>query len=90
MYLLSYSWKAQDALTETLETGAVLLLTLEDQDIPRLRQLMRKYQDLPMDFADAALVCAAENRKISRVFTLDVRDFRIYTARGVGRFEVLP
>lgn len=90
MYLLNFSWKAQDALWELLENGSVLLAQLTPADVPRMRELVRQYRDLPMDLADAALVCVAEKERISRVFTLDRKDFRIYRPRGVGRFSILP
>jgi uncharacterized protein len=55
-----------------------------------MRFLMRKYQDLPMDLADAALVRVAEREKIGRIFTIDRRDFGIYRPAGIRRFEILP
>jgi predicted nucleic acid-binding protein len=78
MYLLAFSWQAQKALWEILETGTVRLLPLNDDDIPRLKNLMEKYQDLPIDLADATLVRVAEREGIRRVLTLDRRDFGTY------------
>ena len=90
MYLLSFSGEAQDALLEMVESGTLALFPLEPADTPRLRFLMNKYRDLPMDLADAALVCVAERERIGTVFTLDRRDFDVYRPRGIGRFAVLP
>jgi len=90
MYLLRASWAAQQALWEVLERGAVTLLPVGAEDMPRMRDLMGKYRDLPMDLADAALVRVAEREKIRRVFTLDRRDSTLYRPSGVGRFTVLP
>jgi predicted nucleic acid-binding protein len=90
MYLLSFSWKAQDALWEMLERGVVELLTLDGRDMSRARDWMKKYKDLPMDLADAALVAVAEREKIRRIFTLDRRDFEIYHPAKLGRFIILP
>ena len=47
MYLLSFSWLAQKALWEWIETDTVKLLPLERDDAPRMKELMRKYRDLP-------------------------------------------
>ena len=80
---------AQTALMEMIETGAVEILPLGVADIPRIRELMRKYRDLPMDLADAALVRVAERERL-RVFTIDRRDFQIYRPSRIGRFVVLP
>ena len=43
-----------------VESGAVVLLPLGSEDVARMKELMRKYRDLPMDLADAALVCVAD------------------------------
>jgi len=90
MHLLDFSWRAQDALWEMLEKGIVEILALDPADTLRMRELMSKYRDLPMDLADAGLVCAAEKHRISRIFTLDRRDFQVYRPRGVGSFSILP
>ena len=90
MYLLDFSAEAQDALWRLLERDAVKVLPLDAGDVPRMRELMRKYRDLPMDLADAALVRAAERERISRVFTIDRRDFEVYRPRGIRRFTILP
>jgi predicted nucleic acid-binding protein len=44
MHLLSFSWRAQDALWEMIDSGAVQILSLGTEDIPRMRELMRKYE----------------------------------------------
>ena len=90
MYLLGFSSKAQDALWRLLEGDAVKILPLDAADLSRMRELMRRYRDLPMDLADAALVRVAEREKISRVFTIDRRDFELYRPRGIRRFTLLP
>jgi hypothetical protein len=90
MYLLRSFQTAQDALLEMVESNVVEVLTFETGDISRVRELIRKYRDLPMDFADAALVRVAEREKIRQVFTLDRRDFQIYRPSRLGRFAILP
>ena len=90
MYLLGPSWPAQAALWEMVESEAVALLQLDGDDVPRMAELMRKYKDLPMDLADAALVRVAERERIRHVFTLDQRDFRVYRPAGLGRLSLLP
>ena len=75
---------------EMLERGVVTLLPVEDADLARMHDLMKKYRDLPMDLADAALVAVAEREKVRRIFTLDRRDFAIYQPAKLGRFAILP
>jgi uncharacterized protein len=73
LYLLNFSWEAQNALWEMIQVRAVEILPLGTDDVDRMRELMRKYRDLPMDLADAALVRVAERERLRRIFTLDRR-----------------
>jgi len=90
MYLLAFDWKAQKALWEMLELGAIRLLRLDESDLSPMRALMEKYRDLPMDIADAALVRVAEREGIRRVLTLDRKDFGVYRLARKGAFTLLP
>jgi uncharacterized protein len=89
MYLLRSSAEAQRALWSSIEAGAMRLLPLSESDAPRMRELMWKYRDLPMDLADAALVRVAEREKLRRVFTTDRSDFELYRPIGLGHFQII-
>src|SRR5215813_8823811 len=89
MYLLSFSLEAQIALWEMIECRAVEILPLGNEDVARMKQLMRKYCDLPMDFADAALVRVAERERLRRIFTVDRGDFQLYRPLGIRRFTLI-
>lgn len=89
MYLLD-TWPGQATLWAMVEAGPIGLARLEGDDVPRLRELMAKYRDLPMDLADAALVHVAERDGYRRIFTLDHRDFEVYRLAGRERFTILP
>ena len=73
-----------------VETQSLRLASLDYQDAQRMKALMHKYRDLPMDLADAALVRLAEREQLSQIFTLDRRRFRVYRSSGVARFSILP
>jgi uncharacterized protein len=90
MFLLAFSPAGQDALWEMVVNEALRLEPLDHTDAPRMQALMRKYKDLPMDLADAALVRVAERERVSRIFTVDRRHFRVYRPAGIGRFSLLP
>lgn len=90
MYLLHDVPKAQDALWEMLQRGAVQLLPLNAGDIPRMRELMRKYANRPMDLADAALVRVAEREGLRKIFTVDRQDCSVYRINGRLRPILLP
>ncbi len=60
IYLLARYAKAQDALFELLQNGALhIALRIEDHG-DALRRLMQKYRDTPMSLADACVVRMAE------------------------------
>jgi predicted nucleic acid-binding protein len=72
-----------------LRGGAVLVPT-SPPALARCRDLMEKYSDLPMAFADASLVVLAEELGTNLVLTSDRRDFRIYRLADGRTFEVVP
>lgn len=90
IYLLGRSWPGQKALWSRLETEALALAPLDETDAPRMRELMEKYRDLPMDLADAALVRVAERESLTEIFTLDRRHFSIYRFGRRRRFSIVP
>ena len=51
--------------------------------------LMKKYQDRPMDLADASLIAIAESHSLRRVFTLD-SDFHIYRLADGTALKAVP
>jgi len=90
MYLLAGQPRAQEGLWEMVERGGRQLLALDAGDAPRIRELMRKYVNRPMDLADAALVRVAEREGIRKIFTVDRRDFSVYRLHGRIRPTLSP
>ncbi len=90
MHLLTPRPRAQDALLGQIEAGSLDLLSVDRRDVPRIRELMAKYRDRPMDFADAALVRVAERERIETIFTVDRSDFEVYRLFGRKRFKIVP
>ena len=90
MYLLGDLPKAQEALWEMLARGVLQLLSLDLADVPRMRELMNKYADRPMDLADAALLRVAERDGIRKIFTVDRDDFSVYRLHGRVRPTIIP
>ena len=77
MYMLDFNKNAQMDFLEWLLRGAVQIIDIGIDDLDRIKVLLKKYRDLPMDFADACLVYIGEKFNISEVATID-RDFSIY------------
>jgi len=75
-----------DLFLADLESGTFRLDCGED-DLRRVRVLVDRYADLPLGFADAAVIACAE-RNGGAVLTLDRRDFGAVAREG--RIVVLP
>jgi uncharacterized protein len=64
VHLLRAMPDGQDAILRKVAENSIIVLPLDSSDVPRIRELMRKYSDRPMDLADAALVRVAERENI--------------------------
>lgn len=89
VHLLADTTRAPDALCDMVSDGALKLVPLAPPDLARIKQLMQKYRDLPMDFADAALVRVAERDRLTRIVTFD-HHFTVYRLPRRMTFTVLP
>lgn len=72
----------------TPETIQVKSVTTED--LVRVHQILEQYADNQLDFTDAAIVAISERLNITRVYTLDRRDFSIIRPSHCDYFELLP
>ncbi|TGM52381.1 type II toxin-antitoxin system VapC family toxin [Leptospira vanthielii] len=77
IYLLSYSIDAQSDFLEWIERGSIQIIDLSIDDLKYIKNRMRKYSDLPMDLADASLMCISEKHGINKIISID-SDFSIY------------
>jgi predicted nucleic acid-binding protein len=57
-------------------------------EIEAVEKLIKKYADVPMDFADACLVRMSELTGNATVFTLD-SDFHIYRKNGKKKIDLI-
>ena len=91
IYLLGCAagWQGQDALWRLLEREALTLAPLDGKLTARTAELMRQYNDHPMDLADATLVAVAEVEHHATIFTLDSH-FRTYRLSGKRHLKVVP
>ena len=89
-YLASRGPHSVATAWDFVRSGTIALLPVGDADLPALHDLMRKYADRPMDFADATLVHLARREALSLVFTIDRNDFETYRIEGRRRFRIVP
>jgi predicted nucleic acid-binding protein len=79
-----------EAAWQLVNSGAIVLATIDNSELEAVHKLMSRYSDRPMDFADATLVYLAKREELTTVFTVDQADFDIYRIDGRRRFRVLP
>ena len=91
MYLLGTTtgYHGQSQLWEWVDSGFLIFYEIVPYQRLEMRGLMTKYQNRPMDLADASLVVAANALGIRRVFTTD-RDFLVYRTENNKPFEIVP
>jgi predicted nucleic acid-binding protein len=89
-HLVGDDRREKEAAWGFVRSGAVSLAPVLASDLPAIEELMIRYHDRPMDFADATLVHVAERDSVSTVFTVDHDDFETYRINGRKRFRVLP
>jgi len=90
LYLLNFSQQAQAAAMDFVLEGAIALVPASLESLGAAKRLMKKYADLPMDFADATLVRLAQDLSIHHIATFDRKGFGIYRWSGRKAFVVLP
>ncbi len=90
LYLLNSSSKAQLAAFDFVLNGAITIVASDLESLRKAKKLMAKYTDVPMDYADATLVCLADDLSIPHVVTFDVRGFGIYRLSLRRPFIILP
>ena len=81
--------QAVDAFLLGVDQSGADIFQLERGYLGRIRQLMKKYADLPMDLADASLVILAEELGHGRILSTDQRDFHAYRWKNHHPFENL-
>jgi uncharacterized protein len=66
------------------------LTTFMLEDLARTAELLEKYADTRVDFVDASVAAVAERLGVTRILTLDQRDFQILRPKHIDHFELLP
>lgn len=73
-----------------LDSGAIQMSPVANDELSQIHALMTQYADRPMDFADATLVHLAARERISTILTVDHDDFETYRLPGRKKFTILP
>lgn len=90
LWLLEGARAGPRRCAEFVRRGAVILVPTSAQSLTRAVDLMEKYRNVPMDYADATLVTLGEELGLDTVLTLDHRGFGVYRLHGRRPFQILP
>jgi predicted nucleic acid-binding protein len=79
-----------ESLAEFVQaSGAKVMDCFQPAALVEAARLMRKYADTPMDFADATLVCLADDLRQYSVCTLDRRGFSVFRSASGKAFRLV-
>jgi len=91
-YLLAsrVSHAAMRQFLQQLVRSKTILETITQEDLQRVNEILQRYADSHLDFVDATVVAIAERRNITRILTLDRRDYTMIRPKHCPYFELLP
>ena len=76
-HMLDFDNRAQIGLLKWIHRGGLELVQGDRAGIQRIIDLTEKYNDIPMDLADASLIVAAETLGVREIISIDT-DFYVY------------
>lgn len=76
-------------LLQMYKSGGFDLFSFSSSHVPKMIKILEKYQDLPMDLADASLVLLAEELGHGDIVSTDKRDFETYRWKNHKPFNNL-
>ncbi len=88
-YFLRKERRAMGALIRDLSRGAFTYAAPTQAILDRAMDIDRQYADLGLGLVDASVVALAEELRVYRLATRDVRDFSAVRVRGGKRFELV-
>lgn len=80
------------AFLRWVAADAISIFPFDQNTLEGMAELMRRYTESPrteMDLADASLVFLASDTGVTRIMTLNVRDFSRYRLADGRAFEIL-
>ncbi len=87
-FLTAHLPNGKENVLRLISSGVLQIDFSLQTEIEAVEKLIKKYADVPMDFADACLVRMSELINNSVVFTLD-SDFHIYRKNGKQKIDLI-
>lgn len=82
-------YNSVQGVLDLYERGGLKLFQMDTHHMLRMKSLMKKYQNLPIDFADASLILLAEALGHGEILSTDLRDFETYRFKNHQPFTNL-
>ena len=89
-WLLRGRPRAVQQLLNSIHSGFIEILPLTSLEAKAIAAIMKKYEAIHPQLADATLVYLADRDGIHTIFTLDQRDFSVYRSARKRAFRILP
>ena len=89
--LLKYRFgsKYEKKFLEEINKSSFILETVTFKDIPRILQILTKYEDLNAGYVDSSIVAIAERLATNKILTLDRKHFSVFIPDGFEYFDIL-
>ena len=89
-WILRKQSRPLDRIAASHAAGLFEILPLENGCLVEIATIMRRYEDIDLQLADAALAYLADREGIRTVFTLDRRDFSIIRLKRNRLLRLIP
>lgn len=89
-WMLRRSPGAVRHLLASIDSGLIELLPLGGSEAKSISIILKRYESIAPQLADAALVYLAGREQVDTIFTLDRRDFSVYRSSKRRAFKLLP
>ena len=76
-HMLDFNLNAQIDFLKWVELGAVKIYDIKQNELKSMIEMIRKYTNVPMDFADSSLMYIAHKENIKNIVSIDI-NFDIY------------
>ncbi len=81
---------AEATLYQSIVDGSLQVEPLQRQDWVRVKELVKKYGDLPLGGTDASVISIAERLEQTQIATLDRRHFTVVQPANGQAFDLVP
>ena len=83
-------YKVWISFLRSISDGELPIISATLQDLNRSAEILEKYQDSKIDFVDSIIMAIAERLEITRILTVDRRDFGLFRPNHCDAFEIAP